>query len=360
VDNCEIDSRQDTVLINANTSQGYFNNCRIVGNFDYVWGVGVGYFNNCAFHTLTNILSGSYNLTAARTATSGTLSATTPWINPNGSTFSAYGFTFVDCTFDEDAGVTGITLADSNGTAGGLDSWVNCYFDTNGYITPSVTLSNQYVFWQYNLTNITGGTPITFTNVQTIGVTNNDPRLLASTNVVTWFSGWQPLLMPYILTQPTNQTVNANQNASFFVSAGGVPNPTYQWLFNGTNLNGQTSSTLFIPSANGLNIGTYSVMVLNSVTGVVSSNAVLTVNPPTQASTIAVPSVSSGGNVQFVITGAPGSVGFGYRVWATTNIELAPITSTWTLVTNGVFTGTDIVTDTPAGLPQRFYIITVP
>jgi autotransporter-associated beta strand protein len=360
VDNCEIDSRQDTVLINANTSQGYFNNCRIVGNFDYVWGVGVGYFNNCVFHTLTNTLSGSYNLTAARTATSSSLSATTPWVNPNGTTYSAYGFTFVDCIFEEDTGVTGITLADSNGTPGGLDSWVNCLFDTNAYITPSVTLSNQYVFWQYMNTNITGTIPITFTNVQTIGVTNNDPRLLASTNVVTWFSGWQPLLAPYITTQPTNQTVNANQNVSFFVSAGGVPNPSYQWLFDGTNLNGQTSSTLTILGASGLNIGTYSVMVSNSVTGIVSSNAVLTVNPPTQPSTLAVPTVS-GGNVQFVITGAPGSAGFGYRVWATTNIQLVPITSTWTLLTNGVFSaGANVVTDTPAGLPQRFYIITVP
>ncbi len=359
VDNCEIDSRQDTVLINANTSQGYFNNCRIVGNFDYIWGVGVGYFNNCVFHTLTNNLSASYNLTAARTATGTSLNATTPWVNPNGTTFSAYGFSFVNCTFEADSGVKGITMAGSNGTAGGLDSWVNCYFDTNAYIGPSPSLTNIYVFWQYNLTNITGGTPVTFTNVQVIGITINDPRLLAATNVVTWFSGWQPLLAPYIITQPANQTVNANQNASFFVNAGGVPNPAYQWLFDGTNLNGQTSSTLSILGVNGLNIGTYSVIVSNSVTGVVSSNALLTVNPPTTPSTIATPTVS-GGNVQFTITGAPGSTGFGYRVWATTNILLTPITSTWTLVTNGVFTGTDIVTDTPAGLPQRFYIITVP
>ena len=359
VDNCTIVSRQDTVLINANTSQAYFNNCRIIGNFDYVWGVGVGYFNNCVFHTLTNSLSGSYNLTAARTATSGSLSATTPWVNPNGTTYSAYGFTFVDCIFEEDPGVINITLADSNGTPGGLDSWVNCLFDTNAYIGPSPSLTNQYVFWQYSNTNITGTIPISFTNVQTIGITNNDSRLLASTNVVTWFSGWQPQLAPYFITQPSSQTVNANQSASFVASAGGVPDPSYQWLFDGTNLNGQTSSTLTIPAASGLNIGDYSVMVSNSVTGIVSTNAALAVNPPTQPSTIAVPMVS-GGNVQFVITGAPGSTGFGYRVWATTNIQLAPITSTWTLLTNGVFTGTDIVTDTPAGLPQRFYIITVP
>ena len=47
VNNCDINSRQDTILINASTSQGYFYNCRIIGNFDYIWGVGVGYFDNC-------------------------------------------------------------------------------------------------------------------------------------------------------------------------------------------------------------------------------------------------------------------------------------------------------------------------
>src|SRR5262249_4345536 len=45
VENCDIISRQDTILINANTSQAYLDNCRVVGNFDYIWGVGVGYFN---------------------------------------------------------------------------------------------------------------------------------------------------------------------------------------------------------------------------------------------------------------------------------------------------------------------------
>lgn len=361
VDNCEIDSRQDTVLINANTSQGYFNNCRIVGNFDYVWGVGVGYFNNCQFHTLTNTLSGSYNLTAPRTATASSLSATTPWVDPGGTLFSAYGFTFVNCTFDEDAGVTGITLSDSNGTPGGLDSWVDCLFDTNAYITPSVTLSNQYVFWQYSNTNIAGTLPITFTNVQNIGVTNNDPRLLASTNVVTWFSGWSPQLLPYIITQPVSQTVNAGQNTSFSVGASGTPAPTYQWIMNGTNLPSQTAATLTFNNASGLNIGTYSVIVTNVVGGLSSTNVVLVVNPPTAGSTIAQPVIEPDGSVQFTLTGANGAAGFNYRVWGTTNIQLSPITSTWTLINNGVFgTSPTIVTDTPAGMPQRYYIITVP
>jgi hypothetical protein len=359
VDNCDIKSRQDTILINASTSQGYFNNCRVVGNFDYIWGVGVGYFNNCVFHTITNTLSSSYNLTAARTLTSGSQSATTPWVNPNGTTYSAYGFSFVDCTFEADPGVTNITLAGSNGTAGGLDSWALSRFDIGAYVGP-VALSNTYVFWQYSNTDLAGN-PISFPGLQTIGVTNGDPRLLAATNPVIWFSGWSPQMAPNILGQPVGQTVGAGQPASFTVSATGIPDPMYQWVKDGSNLVGQTSALLTIASASGLDIGTYSVIVSNVVGGVTSSNAVLTVTPPTTPSTIASPSVDNSGNVQFTINGAPGSAGFGYHVWATTNLALTPIPSTWTLLTNGVFdTGPVVFIDPASGLPQRFYIITVP
>jgi hypothetical protein len=277
VDNCDIVSRQDTILINANTSQGYFNNCRVIGNFDYIWGVGVGYFNNCVFHTVTNTTSSSYNLTAARTFTSGTLSVVTPWVNPNGVTYSAYGFAFVGCTFEADSGVTGITLAGSNGTAGGLDTWVGCTFDTNAYVSPSVTLSNTYVFWQNSNRDITGSVPITYTNVQVIGFTNSDPRLLASTNPVVWFSGWLPQLAAYIITQPVSLSVPGGQPASFIVVASGIEAPSYQWLKNGTNLNGQTAATLSIATAYAGDAGIYSVIVSNTVGLVISSNATLTV-----------------------------------------------------------------------------------
>jgi hypothetical protein len=135
----------------------------------------------------------------------------------------------------------------------------------------------------------------------------------------------------------------------------------YQWLKDSTNLVGQTGAMLTIGSASGLDIGTYSVIVSNVVSSVASSNAVLTVNPPTTPSTIASPSVDDSGNVQFTIAGAPGSAGFGYRVWATTNLSLTPVTSTWTLLTNDVFgTGPVVFTDPASGLPQRFYLITVP
>lgn len=57
-----------------------------------------------------------------------------------------------------------------------------------------------------------------------------------------------------------------------------------------------------------------------------------------------------------------GTSGFGYRVWATTNVALKPVTSTWTQLTSGTFgAGPVSFTDTQAtNFTQRFYDITTP
>jgi hypothetical protein len=286
VDSCDIISRQDTILINQNTSQAYFHNCKIVGNFDYVWGVGVGYFDHCIFVTITNTCSGSYNLTAARTATSSSYSSTTPWVNPNGATYSADGFTFVFCTFEADPGVTGITMAGSNGTAGGQDDWIYCCIDTNAYVCPSGSLLNQYIFWQYTNYDITCSNPISFPCIQTIGVTINDPRLLAAMNPAVWFYGWTPRSAPNIISQPANQTVTAGQSANFIVAATGIPDPAYQWYINGQLIAGATFANYSIASAVRSNAANYTVVVSNdsgSVTSIVATliynNTAPVVNP---------------------------------------------------------------------------------
>jgi hypothetical protein len=198
-------------------------------------------------------------------------------VNPNGTTYSANGLSFVNCTVEADSGVAGITLASSNGTAGGLDSWANCFIDTNAYVNPSGTLTNQYVFWQYNNNDITGTNPISYANLVTIGVTNNDPRLLAALNATTWLYGWTPQMAPNILTNPVSLNVNGGQSATFTVSATGIPDPSYQWLKNGTNLVGQTGASLTINNANVNDAATYSVIVSNTAGSVTSSTAVLAV-----------------------------------------------------------------------------------
>ena len=280
VNGCDLSSRQDTILANANSSQVYFFNCRVYGNFDYIWGGGNLYFDRCTIHCITG--TGSGNTTAARTDTSLTQSAATPWLDPNGTTYSANGFSFVNCTFEEDPGVVNITLAGSNGTAGGQVSWAFCKFDPAAYIKPLDTLTNQYLFWQYSNTDLAGVTPVTFANLTTL-TNGSDSRLLAATNIPTWFYGWVPTLAPNILTNPVSQSVSAGGSANFGVLATGIPNPAYQWLKNGAPISGATNTSFAISGAHRSDGAGYSVAVSNIAGVVTSTVATLTytgnVNP---------------------------------------------------------------------------------
>jgi hypothetical protein len=273
VNSCDIISRQDTILINQNTSQAYFYNCRVVGNFDYIWGVGVGYFDQCVIYTITNPCSSSYNVTAPRTATSTSYSSTTPWVDPNGTTYSADGFTFVHCIFAADPGVTGITMAGSNGTAGGLDAWIYCCIDTNAYVCPSGLLVNQYVFWQYTNYDITCTNIIEFPCF--VSLTNNDPRLLAATNPNKWFNGWTPQLLPNIISQPIGVTVSHGQSVSFTADAIGIPDPAYQWYKNGQPIIGAITFNYSIAGAARTDTGDFTVVASNNSGSVTSSVATL-------------------------------------------------------------------------------------
>jgi autotransporter-associated beta strand protein len=364
VANCDIVSRQDTILINASTSQGYFYNCKVIGNFDYIWGVGVGYFDNCVFHTITNTLSGSYNLTAARTLTSGALSANTPWVNPNGTTYSAYGFSFVNCTVEADSGVTGITLAGSNGTAGGLDSWVNCLIDTNAYVSPSTTLSNTYVFWQNNNKDVTGTSFISYTNVQTIGVTNNDPRLLAATNVTIWFSGWVPQLPPNsppVFTAPptgTNIVVNAGVNLSVACMATDPDAPAQTLAYSllpgapsGAMMGPVSGVFTWRPPVASAGTSNYILVVVTdngSPNLSATNNFTVSVNPVVQPAA----SAAAYSNGQFSMT-INGETGPDYIIQVSTNLV------DWqSLSTNSSPTLPFLFTDTnTAALPAQFYRI---
>ena len=82
---------------------------------------------------------------------------------------------------------------------------------------------------------------------------------------------------PFIMTQPTNQTVTVGDSGGFFVQAGGTPSLNYQWKFNGTNIFGATNASLAIVNARFTNAGSYSVLVTNAYGSALSSNAVLTV-----------------------------------------------------------------------------------
>ena len=85
---------------------------------------------------------------------------------------------------------------------------------------------------------------------------------------------------PTITSQPTNETVYVGQIATFSVSASGTQLLSYQWTFDTTNIVGATNATFTLPDVQFTNAGNYAVVVSNLVESVLSSNAVLTVNPP--------------------------------------------------------------------------------
>jgi hypothetical protein len=270
--NATVCSLQDTILANINSSQGYFYNSTVRGNFDYIWGGGNLFFNKCVMHTVAG--ASSYNLTAARTDF-GNSSLTGNWMTPDGTKWSSNGFSVVACTLEADAGVHNITLAGANGTAGGQVDWITCKIDTNAYIGPTVAIGTSYNLWQYSNTDLLGD-PVTFSNLVTL--TNGDPRLIAATNVATWLNGWVPQLAPNIVTNPVGQTVSAGGNITLVSYATGIPDPAYQWLKNGTPIPGANAAVYNIPSAMRTNAGSYSVVASNATGSVTSAVAVVAYN----------------------------------------------------------------------------------
>lgn len=271
--NCNLGSFQDTLLANGGgQAQAYFNNSLITGQFDYIWGGGVIFFTNCELRTVYGSGS-SWNLVASRTDTSA--GGTWPGFNGVGS---SNGFSFVNCYLSKVPGV-GIgnpTLADSNGTTNGVAAWINCRIQKD-YVAPSAAVINSELLWEFGNTNNDTGNPVTY---GLNSLTTSDARYLAAASATNWLYAWQPQLTPNILTNPASQTVNFGSPATFTVAATGIPDPTYQWQLNGTNLPGATSATFALPSVALTDAGNYSVVVTTLAGSVTSSPAVLVVNPP--------------------------------------------------------------------------------
>lgn len=85
---------------------------------------------------------------------------------------------------------------------------------------------------------------------------------------------------PTITTQPQNQTVSVGANVTFTVAASGTAPLAYQWQHAGTNLPGQTASTLTLNSVTAAGAGAYAVAVSNVGGTTTSATATLTVNSP--------------------------------------------------------------------------------
>ena len=116
---------------------------------------------------------------------------------------------------------------------------------------------------------------------------------------------------PVITTQPVSQAVALGANVTFTVVATGSPTPTYQWRKNGTAINGATNASYTIANVGSADLASYNVVVANSVDGVPSSAAILTLSATGTAPVITTQPVSQAGalgaSVTFTVvaTGSP-------------------------------------------------------
>lgn len=204
------------------------------------------------------------------------------------------------------------------------------------------------------------GVPISGANGQSYTVTNalaaqaGNYDVLVGNTFASVFSAGATLtvLPPFSITpQPTNVSVTVGGNASFTVGAAGIgafTGPfTYQWLFNGAPLAGQTSPTLSLTGVSLGNSGGYACLVDSPLGSLTSSNALLTAFNPFSVGSA---SFQLGGLFQLTATGDNGRA---YRLESSTNLV------DWTpVVTNTVSGSTATFTDSgAAGKVLRFYRI---
>ncbi len=133
---------------------------------------------------------------------------------------------------------------------------------------------------------------------------------------------------PVITSPPADEVLPAGGTASFAVTATGTGPLMYQWLFNGTNLDGATQATLTLTNISDDDAGEYMVVVTN-IAGAASNSAALSLAlPPTIDPPLANLTILAGQDASFNVT-ASGT---------------GPLTYQWT------FNGTNVLAETDATL----------
>ncbi len=187
-------------------------------------------------------------------------------------------------------------------------------------------------------------------------------RVMTHFLLATFGTNQAPMVNPDLASQ------EAYAGLPFTLGAGVVGSipMSYQWLKNnapvpggsGTSNSATNFFALTFPAIQSGDAGTYRLEVTNNAGLATTSEATLTVIQRPAIGTAGF--IPAGGGFRLTFSGP---VGTSYRVWASPDLSLAPVETTWTLLTGGTFSGgVDQYIDTQAqsNVPAQFYVLTVP
>jgi uncharacterized repeat protein (TIGR03803 family) len=278
------------------------------GNF-----YGTTYFGGNGYDGTTFIGYG----TVFRVTTNGVLTTLASFTGTNGANPNAL-------TLGNDGNFYGTTQMGGNldliNDDGGSGDGTVFQVTTNGALTPLVVFNGTNGDEPY--AGLTLGNDGNFYGTTFYGGSNSDQGLI--------FEVPGPV---GISSQPLSQTVPAGGNANFTVSVVGGSPLACQWLFNGTNLGGATSSSLTLSNVSLANQGNYQVVVSDTLYGsVTSSVAGLTVQTD-------LPWLSWAVSGNILLLSWPQNNSFDWLLQSATNLN-----GPWIVVASGVTSGgVDIV-----------------
>jgi hypothetical protein len=154
---------------------------------------------------------------------------------------------------------------------------------TKATFTVTATGSAPGYRWQLNEMDLINGVRVSGANTPTLSISNVLGIDAGSYTVIvangagsiTSAVAVLTVLDPAVNTQPASRTNIAGDTANFFAGAAGTIPLSYQWRFNGADIDGAITSSLNVPNVQTTNQGGYSVVVGN-VDGNSTTSAVAT------------------------------------------------------------------------------------
>ena len=131
--------------------------------------------------------------------------------------------------------------------------------------TNIVGATNDWIYWEAVSTNDAG--------IYSVIVSNSQGSVTSSNAVLTVL----PPSVPFFTYEPESVTAYSGQDLYLSAEVDGTPPFTYQWRKEGTNLPGANWSWLQLTNISLADAGNYTLVVSNSLGGIESSNAMLTV-----------------------------------------------------------------------------------